>query len=502
MKGSEFVASLPEVPGLARERAIFDAVTAGNARFEWATIVSKAGGHTAEIDVSKDALAIGDEADWVRVNVTHTTAQQIADRLGAVLPTTRICDLIFEQAEVRLTPCLQRDYASMAKTARMLLHHEQVEGKRAGRAGLLSTVGKDWVLTNRLQGLPQQAANYGWHDAHAPNGRLWQTLGLVHNRFHVDYSQVLRLVRRTMRVDGVERDIVEVLRDPGLAGLVSSEGVIALWRLAAVPEGGPLGEGPVPRVDPVRAIRRTLRRGMVGFDVADWQDVVKVKPDCNFGPKTEAATRAWQAANGLAADGVVGPRSRQKAGLEPAPAGEGAEAAYKFVRARNFKPAARAAIDLIVVHTMEAAEKPTTAENVAAWFAGPGAPMASAHYCVDVDSIVQCVRDQDVAYHAPGANHNGIGIEHAGYASQSAEDWADDYSETMLRRSAALTARLCANYKVPIVFRDAKALLEGKRGITTHRAVSAAFKKSDHTDPGSDFPMDHYLELVREFYED
>ena len=33
-------------------------------------------------------------------------------------------------------------------------------------------------------------------------------------------------------------------------------------------------------------------------------------------------------------------------------------------------------------------------------------------------------------FHAPGANHNGIGLEHAGYARQSAEDWADAFSET------------------------------------------------------------------------
>lgn len=149
---------------------------------------------------------------------------------------------------------------------------------------------------------------------------------------------------------------------------------------------------------------------------------------------------------------------------------------------------------------MEASERTVTAENVAAWFAGPSAPVASAHYGIDADSIVQCVREKDVAYHAPGSNHNGIALEHAGYAKPSAEDWADDYSETMLRRSAELAARLCRKYDVPITYLDATDVALGKRGITTHRAVSAAFKKSTHSDPGPHFPMAHYLELVREFY--
>ena len=101
--------------------------------------------------------------------------------------------------------------------------------------------------------------------------------------------------------------------------------------------------------------------------------------------------------------------------------------AYPFIQARNSTPANRTTIDLLVIHTMEAPEKPDTAENVARWFAGSTAPQASAHYCIDDDSIVQCVHDKDVAWHAPGANHNGLGFEHAGFAAQAPKDWQDAY---------------------------------------------------------------------------
>jgi N-acetyl-anhydromuramyl-L-alanine amidase AmpD len=121
----------------------------------------------------------------------------------------------------------------------------------------------------------------------------------------------------------------------------------------------------------------------------------------------------------------------------------------------------------------------------------------SAHYCVDNDSVVQCVRDEDVAWHAPGANHDGIGIEHAGRARQSGRDWSDAYSTAMLERSAALAAELCRRHAIPVTWLYPADLKAGKRGITTHKAVSDAFGRSSHWDPGPGFPVERYLGLVR-----
>jgi N-acetyl-anhydromuramyl-L-alanine amidase AmpD len=151
---------------------------------------------------------------------------------------------------------------------------------------------------------------------------------------------------------------------------------------------------------------------------------------------------------------------------------------------------------------MESPEKPSTAEDVARWFAGPTAPQASAHYCIDSNTIVQCVKDEDVAWHAPGANHNGLGFEHAGCAAQTADDWADDYSSACLVLSAELAAQKCEEYRIPVVWLDAADLQAGKRGITGHVQVSDAFKRTDHRNPGTHFPVDRYLELVRRHLHD
>lgn len=173
---------------------------------------------------------------------------------------------------------------------------------------------------------------------------------------------------------------------------------------------------------------------------------------------------------------------------------------YPFVQARNYTRVTgkRRQVDLLVIHTMEAPEKPSTAEDIAAWFAGATAPQASPHYCIDADSVVQCVREQDVAWAAPPCNHNGIQLEHAGYARQTPGEWADAYSQQMLRRSAELAADICRRHGIVPNYVNAVGLKRGLRGITTHANVSWAFKRSTHTDPGQGFPMASYLAWIRE----
>lgn len=235
-----FFASLPEPPGEDRETALFEAVMAGRvAPITWVALRSEHDDRVATIYVAADALQVMDGDEAVRINVTPRTAQRIADALEAILPTPRICDLVWEQADVRIPPSFQAANATMAHTSRMLQHHRAVEAKVAGRTGLIENVGKHWVITERLTEEQDRAANYGWYDHAAPTlrgaHRIWQNVGLAHNLEHVDYSQVLRLVRRTCEVDGEEMDITDVLADPDLAGLVSDEGPLSFWRIPGVP---------------------------------------------------------------------------------------------------------------------------------------------------------------------------------------------------------------------------------------------------------------------------
>jgi peptidoglycan hydrolase-like protein with peptidoglycan-binding domain len=55
--------------------------------------------------------------------------------------------------------------------------------------------------------------------------------------------------------------------------------------------------------------RPTLRRGMTGELTKQVQAKVGVIPDGKFGPRTEAAVRAFQRDHGLVPDGIVGPKT-------------------------------------------------------------------------------------------------------------------------------------------------------------------------------------------------
>jgi N-acetyl-anhydromuramyl-L-alanine amidase AmpD len=149
-----------------------------------------------------------------------------------------------------------------------------------------------------------------------------------------------------------------------------------------------------------------------------------------------------------------------------------------------------------VIHTMEIAERDGAAEACAAWFADPASEV-SAHYCVDADGVVQCVREADVAWHARGGNANSIGIELAGFAGQGAHGWGDAYSRSVVERAARLLADVCERRSIPVRRLRAADLQAGMRGVTGHADVSAAFHRSDHWDPGPDFPWERLLRLAR-----
>jgi N-acetyl-anhydromuramyl-L-alanine amidase AmpD len=177
------------------------------------------------------------------------------------------------------------------------------------------------------------------------------------------------------------------------------------------------------------------------------------------------------------------------------PTREGA-VAYPFVESPNVTHANGRPIDVVVMHTMEIAERPDAAQICARWFASRASEV-SAHYCVDAGAVIQCVREKDIAWHARGGNAASIGVELAGFASQTRRDWRDDYSAEVLERAASLVAEICRRRRVPVRWLSADDLRAGRRGLTGHVDVSRAYGKSDHWDPGDGFPVEAFVDRVR-----
>ncbi len=176
-----------------------------------------------------------------------------------------------------------------------------------------------------------------------------------------------------------------------------------------------------------------------------------------------------------------------------------------FLQARHYRPANRLTVNWVVLHSAEVGESLEAAEVLMRRCAGKRTNakgdeiVSSWHYAVDADSVTQSVREEDIAFHAPGANAAGIGVEMCGRARQSLSEWDDDYSRNVVIRTASLVAGICRRWNIPVLLLGADSLLRGQRGITTHAEVSKAWKKSTHTDPGMFFPVQQFLDLTAHY---
>jgi hypothetical protein len=256
-----------------------------------------------------------------------------------------------------------------------------------------------------------------------------------------------------------------------------------------------------------------MRLGDKGPAVRAWQEALRARGyrlvvDGVFGRQTHNATLAVQASRGLPTTGQLSELQIVEAStapsIRPPPV---LEHSIPYIEAKHHGRSPRAVLDVIVLHCMEADESSTTAEACSRYFATLPPEREfwkSAHYCIDSDSVVQCVPDHLVAYGAPGCNARGLHLELAGYARQSRAEWLDDFGQRMLWLGAQLVARKARENRIPLTFLRASDLLRPGGGITTHCECSRAgllpggeaFKGHGHTDPGPGFPMDYFVDQV------
>lgn len=170
--------------------------------------------------VSPDYLSLGTEQDWARIPLTPMAAQVIADSFHCFLPTRKMVNDIYSQAQVKLDPVPM--YAFRDSTVTMWQHHLIIEGQRKGRKGLIAGIKKDIVLSGKLlrDPRPGREAIYGWHTR---DGKPIQPLYTGHVNWWVDYSHGIRLVYRTIWVKGRPMDYTEVLGSPRLQRLLCDE---------------------------------------------------------------------------------------------------------------------------------------------------------------------------------------------------------------------------------------------------------------------------------------
>ncbi len=167
-----------------------------------------------------DYLSLGTDEDWARIPLTPMAAQVIADSFHCFLPTRKMVNDIYAQATVKLAPVPM--YAFRDSSVTMWQHHLIIEGQRKGKKGLIAGIKKDVVLSGKItrDTKPDREAIYGWHKL---DGKAIQPLYTGHINWWVDYSHGIRLIYRTIWVNGKPMDYTAVLKDPSLQKLLCDE---------------------------------------------------------------------------------------------------------------------------------------------------------------------------------------------------------------------------------------------------------------------------------------
>jgi hypothetical protein len=529
MKGSKWWAeSVPDELGDGYTSAVLEAVRNGHAVIDWIEIEHG----ELRFEIMRAPLAIGEPGDFVFVlgltaEAVDLIALALAERGEVVMsPTPALYDFAAEDvAQVQCGPHtlpellgVPNGAAGMTKAAAKA-HADALARDDLG--GLMSAACKTYALhpyhgtADRIR--DGYACEYGWRLPGAVgwgsrnstgSGYVVQSAQWAHSYLHFwDYSMGAVFVRAASSAG----DLREHVQGGALGALVAPFGPVPylISPECREPLDGLLEPVPDTEPSPVSgADRPIIALGSKGADVAAWQRVLMVAgyalapygADGHFGPLTHNATVGFQHERGLPGNGIVCAATWGALYDEPVERPEPDGGITATTPCRNFTWANRKTVDNIVVHTIEAAEASTTADNTAAWGAGPSAPRASWHVAFDDDSSILCVPFEHVAWCAPGLNHNGIHFEHSGFARQSYDEWFDPFSRRMLARSAKLAAVLCKRYDIPVEFVDAAGLLRGERGITTHYQVTKGPGKgrTTHTDPGRGFPMSTYLDMIKE----
>ncbi|OBA54004.1 N-acetylmuramoyl-L-alanine amidase [Corynebacterium sp. EPI-003-04-2554_SCH2473622] len=153
----------------------------------------------------------------------------------------------------------------------------------------------------------------------------------------------------------------------------------------------------------------------------------------------------------------------------------------------------------IVLHTYECPRESGTQAliNRADW----QQKSRTGSYTILVAADGKTLRANDDDYSPAAAlytsNINGFHLSFLAYAASSRAEWLK--YDAQLRAGARVVADWCRRYgHAPRHLSVAEVRGRRAKGICTHADVSAAYRESDHTDPGKNFPMDVFTAMVAE----
>lgn len=159
------------------------------------------------------------------------------------------------------------------------------------------------------------------------------------------------------------------------------------------------------------------RQGDRGEVVAQIQKVIGCYPDGVWGPVTTECVKKWQAAHGLASDGLVGPATLTKMGLTAAAKAIIPDKGRDFIYHDGIvlKRSKRKITDIVIHCTATRCDRNLTVDDIRRIHKGQGWADIGYHYVITLDGKAHIGRDVDViGAHVSGHNAHTIGVAYVG----------------------------------------------------------------------------------------
>ena len=240
IEGSEFVVQVSGLSVEDREKAVVREILSGNVPSFWRELKSLKINQTVDAEnyelvyfVSCDYMAIGSDQDYLYIPLTPSTAQYLADELNCSLPTKKIVDMIYTNSEITLSPQPIPPSDKMTTIQVFEQHTDSIKqqfsilGFDRSANGIVAGHKKDIIISNIIydsDGTNDRVVIYGWHKSE--NNPI-QPVYNGHTAMYADYSHGVRLISRLAFINGDSIHLDDILRDPNLSTLLSSEGVIS-----------------------------------------------------------------------------------------------------------------------------------------------------------------------------------------------------------------------------------------------------------------------------------
>ncbi len=239
IEGSEFVNQVTNLGLTDREKAVVREILSGNVpsfsrKLRSLKISQTINAKSYELIFFTvcDYMAIGSDQDYLYIPMTPSTAQYLADKLSCSLPTKKIVDNIYTNAEIKLSPQPIPPSNEMTTIPVFKQHTDSIKtqisqlGFDRSTDSILAGHKKDIIISNKIYSPDrdyERVVIYGWH---LSKNNPIQPVYNGHIATYADYSHGVRLISKLAFINGDSIQVDEILKDSDLSALLSSEGPI------------------------------------------------------------------------------------------------------------------------------------------------------------------------------------------------------------------------------------------------------------------------------------